>query len=1387
MKAAGQTIAPGSLGVSASFAFAGDMLGLNLLAGVGVDADTAQAADFYSSSERDESAARLVNPTWQHRNHPIFGSSSIVMGRNKVTTRFGDRTLRGGIELFAAPPSDTPGSTSAPPSAPPEGGSGDEGDGGGGPRSKRGKADVLIDARALRREDERVGELLDLVDRLTVQGGNRLCRGNSAEKTEYFQRSFVDPVDEMIEEAAADPHYRTIRMLEAVLKTPWSYHRFNGSYGIKHLNWEIGLDAHPFGETMQELDASLIPHLAGLLGAEDDGLIEALDSEEIVSLFRAIRDAYEMELPGQIHEWLASSQNALDLRRISAFFDGSRRMPSEHRMRFKRLGFVKALSFSNVHTILEDYWAGCTRDALRYRIGVLPKGEDASLLVRTGLPHVERSMEGVGEGIVPIAIIKAVDALEGIAVDGPIFGGADDRFWAISADMRQLDGKYDYFRFGVMGRDEPAHAIEEHIKSGVAEILEEPEPIRSIAVERTLAEDGHKLWPIRLAIALLLQKREPDGEDETAVAERYAKLVEMTNDRSRRVAVSAMIGALDIIERLPDAEFASPYPTERIFSMAQAFLAKPKGFAVVEICGLLNQSWRHLDAEERSRALDLVVGTLDHFEGKPAKAIDVLDFVSKHEADLSAGQRERLSDIGWLAPALADSMASPLNWLRRLANGILPFYLRIANNSTVEGLKGRAWSTFDSKVRKGEVTIMALSILGKMFTMNGELDANERSRFLEMNIESLAGRSEYEQSMARNIFSQIMRSARADERLMALEILRRLFEKSIERLSAGYKDLKYSNYLAAFVEMSAQIPEWQTPAALGFFDVLIEGFSLYASRADKEFLTMLRKAARIMGEKGFPEQFSFDIERLKALSGGLPPRHMPILFEMIGRAVFGPEKEEIEALVKHLIDKTERQGQFQQLVLFFRDFMATSAEVRRGFVEAIREDSRRTYEGQIRKLGENDDKALKLVTLVDEDPFLVTPQKARSRLNNFLIERFANRIGRTRRERASIRADLQRRARLWGNERLLPHLASLTSFSNKAGIDSVRRLVRALSSEDVSAATARANNRRFVFSSRFESMEGSFSPEFIGRWANGGRDRVIPLGRLEASQLPDADPETLMRAKYDYAARQMANHLNVPGVSHLDGPALYDALARRVLAALPQMADQEEREWAARFEGMMTRMGRSEQVSEVEIAAIADFLQSSDQLKKWLGDGANEAINDLVEFKRSLSAEALEGQAWLVITSDPAEFIGSGRSPVTCQDPTRNTGYNTDGQPINRTLEGRFLYAKVIMGRRVELRDGIAIASPDAIDVGRVHLEATTKSGMPDPEARPHLLAERAYVHPGFIYKRQLGRAINSFAQNELGLDPKRDVHMQFTGQNMSQPIRPLEDRNPIYRDTFHR
>jgi hypothetical protein len=179
-------------------------------------------------------------------------------------------------------------------------------------------------------------------------------------------------------------------------------------------------------------------------------------------------------------------------------------------------------------------------------------------------------------------------------------------------------------------------------------------------------------------------------------------------------------------------------------------------------------------------------------------------------------------------------------------------------------------------------------------------------------------------------------------------------------------------------------------------------------------------------------------------------------------------------------------------------------------------------------------------------------------------------------------------------------------------------------------------------------------------------------------------------------------------------------------------------------------------------------------------------MNDLANLKRSLSADAIEGHAWLVITSNPAKFVGSGRSPVTCQDPTRCTAYNMDGEPVNRAIEGQFLYAEVIIAEDATLENGAALLSPDAVVVARTQLEVTAGKGPPPPYAQPALLVEKLYGAPGFINQHELAAAINEFATRYLKIDPRRNVHIQFTGQNMGRFPYALPLKRSVYRDTFN-
>lgn len=549
-------------------------------------------------------------------------------------------------------------------------------------------------------------------------------------------------------------------------------------------------------------------------------------------------------------------------------------------------------------------------------------------------------------------------------------------------------------------------------------------------------------------------------------------------------------------------------------------------------------------------------------------------------------------------------------------------------------------------------------------------------------------------------------------------------------------------YLQAFEAMVPTISAWQTAANL----------SLLIENEDR-------------------------LRHLQMNCANLHRRHFPILFKVIFTAYYTKQGRPTTPLVEHLLSNTRRPGQFQEVIGFFRDFNALSWEDQHAFCAHIQEDSLRTRAGQ-RHLQRETSAA----------PILLNPTKARGRLRRWVIQHFIASLDTSKQHKAQLQTDMQQRVKLWQRGDLLTHLATLTKFSSRKGKDAIVELTQALITDEAKQATAAAGNRRFVNPARYHAMKRVFAADFITHWANSDHDFVIPLGEVDPSGVLATDPLALRRAKYSHAAQQIAAHLDISGASHLDGAELIAAIRHHLNAAAPLIAEAVPgaTEWLHRMDELLRKMEQLEELSEMEVDTAIRFLRDQPNVGYMLGSVGGEVLNDLQNLKWGLKAKALSGKAWLIITSDPAELIGAGREPVvTCQDPTRNTGHNQHGQPVNRALEGRFRKAKVVMANHVRIEHGIAVLGANAQDVGRSHLEVTTATGRPNPAARPHLLIDRFYGHPGFIYQELVAQKLNQFATEPLGLDPEHEVHNQFTGQGMSNHPKPLRGRRHIYRDSF--
>jgi hypothetical protein len=521
------------------------------------------------------------------------------------------------------------------------------------------------------------------------------------------------------------------------------------------------------------------------------------------------------------------------------------------------------------------------------------------------------------------------------------------------------------------------------------------------------------------------------------------------------------------------------------------------------------------------------------------------------------------------------------------------------------------------------------------------------------------------------------------------------------------------------------VNEWQTPEALHFFDVL-------------------------------GEIHGIDISRLIELSRDLPRPYVSVLREGLSY-LFTARNPYVRPLVLHLFKTVSSADELREIAVFFRDFGNLHGFDQEEFFKSVSADPQ------------------------DEAPIPLDPAHATAGLRDFLIGRFVDNIARNAEEKAQIVGDIRARIDLWSERDLLTYLMSLSGFSNEDGSYAIRSLLENLLSPPSVSATAAAGNRRFFNPLRYRGMEGAFSLEFIGRWSNNDADRVIPLGPLDAYEDSSDDRAAVRRVNYGYTARQLALHMRIEGAKDIDEAGLYDALLE-YMEGLKITRTKGGIEWTAQMTGIISKMRSAEEIDQWEVTEAIEFLKRNQNV---IGLGSDEVVIDLKKLRRNLRAGALTGRAWLIITSDPAEMIGAGRMPSNCQNPMKKSSFNNSGEPVNRANEGRFLYAKIVIASDVHLESGAAVMSADAEMIARSDLEVTTESGLPDPSARPHLLVERAFVLPGFIYESEFAAAMNRFAVEELGLDPAREVHIQFTDQNMDGYPPHLADARPINRVTF--
>lgn len=614
----------------------------------------------------------------------------------------------------------------------------------------------------------------------------------------------------------------------------------------------------------------------------------------------------------------------------------------------------------------------------------------------------------------------------------------------------------------------------------------------------------------------------------------------------------------------------------------------------------------------------------------------------------------------------------------------------------------------------------------------------------------------------------MIRTLLENEKLLETEIVEML-EGKIKRGGADGFDC-----LMAFVETSKAARGFQIADNLKFFDMTIG--------------QPLRERLQTLSTKLAPSQ----IQQLLEILVGLPWAHWMV-----------------RELCLQVIARTKDAGEFQQVMPFLRDMAAASPEQQIGFTKSVIAESERTMRGgrspkqtvvfhlpDLAQQLPNMEALLydrlysgvRMLALADSDAssrevrILLDPAKARSKFKRYLVDSLTGRVAKDAEEQRALRADIGVRSALWDRGDFLTNLASLASFSDDEGVASIRDLMLVLTSRPSIKATAVHDNRRFFDRRRYRDMRKAFPPEFISRWANGDEDRVIPLGELNVDAALASDPMALKRSRCDYVVRQMARHMEIEKISGKKTDELVTAIKihmDKVLSSkFPAINGFKEI-----FNPLLDSLMKLENVSEDRITAVLEYLQKNKELIPQLGENAHELLNDLKQFRRGLKSGAISGRAWLVVTSDPSDFLSSGKNPVTCQDPTRSTGYNEHGELVNRPLDGKYLFGKVVIASDIHLENGVAVASKDAKQVGRGHFAATTKSGKPVPKSSPHLLVDNTYFEAGFVSDKEFAAGVNTFAKS-LGFDPKKDVSIGPMNIGMANHPSPLPSRH-VYWDTF--
>jgi hypothetical protein len=1161
-----------------------------------------------------------------------------------------------------------------------------------------------------------------------------------------FQRLVLDPLAGILEEAQTDMRWHVPAVLDLMFTTPTFYLGFKAQLRpfsgaeppLADRSKAQTIARVTYGtETPWDDMQQALQHLHSLVFSSEDRVVLSLGHHGMARLFRVLRQALKNGVANEYVIFLFAQADSVEaLMRIMTVIESLGAMSWEQCMEISQKipsheGGAGASLLDEIEALLTAARGITGRQACTLRLEAFKQQVLAPSMV-VGFRALEAALSSLPETADFFPVANALERLE-----AAVKGDAETPEEVLECLAKSSMGLFPFDEYNVSDAHEDVYA-EDLFRSSLdpEEVDHKPQSNLEQWADLFLQDvEAAGVPEVLFHEILLTETAHADWRFRFAIA-RTLRAIE-PNDAGLEL-LSRARGALQVLGKDESDEvmleafrglvrlYGDEVDTKLQGRMRDAIIGKFEAMnitAAVKATDYLNEVWDALRKSDRVKLLRAAEKALYHEDVDAQQQAVILAFLSKHASELSKTGIARMSRDVELATRAMQALRDPEPWLEEYASPALTFLCQVVGGKPAE--------YFEMFALQGQGhNPVTLALMAELFAARS-WNTVTRIAILKKAIAAIWSVGDPAVGSLRFMLGH----ARQVEREAALHAF---IQELYQELRSGIGTDSLRDYLFAFVNIASELPEWQVN----------EGLALFI----------------------FIKQEIVDVRRLRELAEGLPKgSYMPFYYALMAAAGLSGDNNEM-LIVRHLFASCDSPGVMQQVAAFMREYFALSQHLRSEFAKDIVEQSRSTQKGKAR-FGD------------DIQRIQLNPARAQSRLRSFMIDRFAAHIALTSAQKNAIRAGIQGNIRLWRQGDLVNHLASLASFSQRAGMQAIRDFVMTQISPAVVQASAAAGNRRFVNPGRYKPMEGAFSPQFIASWGNQDHDVVIPMGELNDAGELRKDPLALRKALYAYAARQMATHLGIPGVSHIEDGMLASAIRKHVR----EIAGEEGmKPFVSAFSELLRSMGDAKEIGDKDLEALLRLADQADAASA-LGTNSREVLSDLKELKRGLTQDAVNGQAWLVITSNPADIVGSGRFPVTCQDPTRNTGHNTQGQPVNRASDGRFLYAKVVVAKNVHVVGGACVASDDAVQVARAHIEATTESGERDSASRPHVLAERAYVHPGFIYKQQFGKALNAFARQQLGLNPKDQVHIQFTDQNMANAPQPLEDDRAIYRDTFHR